>query len=53
MKAVYEYVEMVENYGGDILLDYGWKVDKRLESWFSLSDTNPSGSAPADLKSFF
>ncbi len=52
MKAVYEYVEMVENYGGDILLDYGWKVDKRLESWFSLSDTNPSGSAPADLKSF-
>ena len=52
MTAVYEYIEMVDNYGGDILLDYGWKADKRIESWFSLSDTNPSGSAPSDLKSF-
>ena len=52
MKAVYKYIEMIDSYGGLVELNYGWKAAKRIQSWFSLSDTNPTGSAPYDLEGY-
>lgn len=51
-RSVCTYIEMIGDFGGDVLLDYGWKVDRRIAEWFALSDTNLSGSAPRDLRSF-
>ena len=51
-QACYKYIEMIESYGGLVELNYGWKAATRIQSWFSLSDTNPTGSAPYDLEGY-
>jgi len=51
-QAAYKYIEMIDSYGGLVELNYGWKAAERIQSWFSLSDTNPTGSAPYDLRGY-
>lgn len=50
--AVIEYIEMIGSYGGAIELNFGWKAANRIQDWYSLSDINPAGSAPANLKAY-
>lgn len=53
MQAVYPYLDMFKESGIEVELNYGWKVDDRITSWYSIKGVpRPRESAPADLDEF-
>lgn len=53
MKAVYPYLDLFKEFGIDVEMNFGWKVDDRITSWYSIPGVpRPRESAPADLDEF-
>lgn len=53
MKAFYAYLDSYREAGVEVLLNYGWKVDKENQSWFSIPSVRSlRESAPQDLDEF-
>ena len=52
MQSVYKYVERYEEMGIDIMFNFAWKHDVRIQTWFSVPSELPVSSAPYDAKAF-
>lgn len=52
MKGVYKYLDAFLEAGSEIEFNFGWKISKDAQNWFSYPCTKPEGSAPVDLFSF-
>jgi hypothetical protein len=52
MDAFMEYLDALEASGTEIELNYGWKVGRDIQEWFSIPGVTPGTSAPADLDDF-
>lgn len=52
MKSVYKYVERYEEIGTDIMFNFAWKHEARIQTWFSVPSELPVSSAPYDAKAF-
>ncbi len=52
MQSVYKYVERYEEMGTEIMFNFAWKHDVRVQTWFSVPSELPTSSAPYDAKAF-
>lgn len=53
MQSFWEYMNVWKSAGTDISINFGWKVDDRIQSWFSIPGVaNPHSSAPYDLEAY-
>ena len=53
MQAVYPYLDLYKECGTEVLLNFGWKIDDRITSWYSIPGVpRARESAPKDLDEF-
>lgn len=52
MRDLYYYLDAFKEAGSEIELNFGWKVSKKVQEWFSFPGKFPEGSAPKDLPAF-
>lgn len=52
MNSVYTYVDRYKEIGTDIALNFGWKHETRIHTWFSQPTANPRQAAPYDPEAF-
>ena len=52
MQAFYEYVEMLNDTGCNIEINFGWKTATRIKDWFNAPCENYMVGAPQDLTAF-
>ncbi len=53
MQAVYPYLDLFKESGIEVEMNYGWKVDDRITSWYSIPGVpRARESAPKDLEEF-
>ncbi len=52
MQAFYSYLDVLKAAGTEVEFNYGWKVSRAAQSWFSLPGVPARISAPADLDDF-
>ncbi len=52
MQSVYTYVERYKEIGSDVMLNFGWKHEERIQTWFSQPTANPRQAAPYDAEAF-
>ena len=51
-QAFVEACKMMEETGCEVYLAFGWKIDARVQDWFSVSPSKPGASAPRDNKAY-
>ncbi len=52
MQSVYKYFDRYDEVGTDLMLNFAWKHDERITTWFSVPSKMPTASAPYDSKAF-
>ncbi len=52
LQSVYKYLDIFREAGTEIELNFGWKVSKHAQSWFSFEGTTFRNSAPRELDLF-
>lgn len=53
MQSFWSYMNVWKEAGTDIAINFGWKVDDRIQSWFSIPGVaKPHSSAPYDLAAY-
>ena len=52
MQAFYEYVEMLNDTGCNIEINFGWKTATRIKDWFNAPCEDYMIGAPRDLQAF-
>jgi len=52
MIAFYKYLDALKAAGTEVELNFGWKVGRDIQSWFSIPGEEARISAPADLDDF-
>jgi hypothetical protein len=52
MLAFYEYMDVLKSAGTEVQLNFGWKVGRDIQEWFSIPGTEGRISAPRDLDAF-
>ncbi len=52
MQAFYEYIEMLNDYGCEIEINFGWKTGTRIQYWFNTPCSGYKSGAPKDLPAF-
>lgn len=52
MQSFYEYVEMLNEFGCKVEINFGWKTATRLKEWFNAPTNDFKVGAPKDLKAF-
>lgn len=53
MRAVYPYLDLYKESGVEVELNFGWKTDSRITSWYSIPGVpRARESAPKDLDEF-
>lgn len=52
MQSVYKFIERYEEIGTDIMFNFAWKQDVRIQTWFSVPCELPTSGAPYDAKAF-
>jgi len=52
MLAFYSYMSVLQEAGTEVELNFGWKVGREVQSWFSIPGTEGRISAPHDLDAY-
>ncbi len=52
MLAFYEYMDVLQRAGTEIQLNFGWKIGRDVQAWFSIPGTEGRISAPHDLDAY-
>ena len=52
MQSVYKFMERYEEIGTDIMFNFAWKQDVRIQTWFAVPSKLPTSAAPYDAKAF-
>src|SRR5690606_36628118 len=47
MQYFYQYLDVLQEAGTEVELNFGWKVGEDIQSWFSIPGVDPRISAPA------
>ena len=52
MLAFYSYMSVLQEAGTEVELNFGWKIGRDVQSWFSIPGTEGRISAPKDLDAY-
>lgn len=52
MLAFYEYMDALQGAGTEVELNFGWKIGREVQEWFSIPGTEGRISAPNDLDAY-
>lgn len=52
MQAVYEYIDMLNEAGGEVEINFGWKTATRIKEWFNAPCDDFMVGAPRELNYF-
>lgn len=52
MKAFYKYMDVLQSAGTEVQLNFGWKIGRAVQEWFSIPGTEGRISAPRDLDAY-
>ena len=52
MQSAYKYIERYEEIGTDIMFNFAWKQDVRIQTWFAVPSELPTSAAPYDAEAF-